>query len=119
MDHGFCTNEKGFANECICYPGWSGPNCTECVKYPGKSATLKAIFPLLGINCTCHFVPGCPAEGTCNEPWECNCADGVEGKYCNHTVKHNLLPEYYHHHMSLTCRQLNRELTGRTDRTVH
>ncbi|TRY78906.1 hypothetical protein TCAL_15362 [Tigriopus californicus] len=89
MDHGFCTNENSSTDECICYPGYKGETCNECIKYPG-----------------------CPSEGYCTEPWECLCPSGVNHKYCNTTVKHNLLPEYYHHEMSKTCCEMNKALSA-------
>ena len=88
MQHGYCTGEN--KDECLCYPGWKGVNCTECIPYQG---------------------PGCPTEATCNEPWECLCSEGVSGERCGHRVQHghNLLPEYYHHEMSETCCQMNKQ----------
>ena len=29
MDHGFCVYEESLEEECICYPGRTGQNCTE------------------------------------------------------------------------------------------
>eukprot|EP00095_Tigriopus_kingsejongensis_P002654 maker-scaffold439_size171548-snap-gene-0.22 protein:Tk02654 transcript:maker-scaffold439_size171548-snap-gene-0.22-mRNA-1 annotation:"delta-like protein a" len=89
MEHGFCTNDNGIIDECICYPGYEGETCSECIKYPG-----------------------CPSEGYCTEPWECLCPSGVNHKYCNTTVKHNLIPEYYHHEMSKSCCEMNKALSG-------
>ena len=46
-------------NECLCTPGWSGPNCDQCQTHPG-----------------------CPEQGTCTRPWECFCEDNSLSKYC-------------------------------------
>jgi hypothetical protein len=93
MDHGFCTNDGSITDECICHPGWKGENCTECIAYPG-----------------------CPEGGTCNEPWECQCPLGVVGSACGIERKHNTLPKYYHHQMSITCSNVNRFLSERSER---
>ncbi len=89
MDHGFCVNEGQTTDECLCHPGWRGPNCTECVPYPG-----------------------CPAGGTCDEPWECDCPDGVVGEACG-VSSPNTLPKFYHHRMSPKCRNVNKFLQRR------
>lgn len=39
--------------------GWEGPLCDKCVT-----------------------APGC-VNGLCDEPWQCFCKDGWEGKFCN------------------------------------
>lgn len=39
--------------------GYTGPDCTECVPYPGCS------------------------QGTCRKPWECRCKPGWTGDLCD------------------------------------
>ena len=54
-DNGFCSKP----GQCWCRPGWEGPTCETCVKYPG-----------------CQ-------NGTCTLPWECNCTDDYVGMLCD------------------------------------
>ena len=85
MDHGFCANENGTA-ECLCHPGWSGPDCDTCIKYPG-----------------------CPDQGTCDRPWECDCSPDLDNPFCNKNNRISTLPEYHHHEMDASCKELNRQ----------
>ena len=43
LKNGYCDGP----NQCWCKPGWSGPTCNDCVKYPGC------------------------VNGFCTDPWEC------------------------------------------------
>lgn len=57
-----CSREHGTCRRpgtCRCRVGWSGPNCTECVRYPGC------------------------VHGSCKRPWECRCKPGWAGDLCN------------------------------------
>ncbi|KAK7084763.1 hypothetical protein SK128_016635, partial [Halocaridina rubra] len=42
-----------------CFKGWKGPNCDQCIVYPG-----------------CH-------HGSCQKPWQCECDEGWGGLFCN------------------------------------
>ncbi|XP_068249201.1 delta-like protein B [Palaemon carinicauda] len=52
---GFCDNP----NECKCHIGWEGPNCDQCIVYPGC------------------------LHGSCQKPWQCECDEGWGGLFCN------------------------------------
>ncbi|XP_050714055.1 delta-like protein 1 [Eriocheir sinensis] len=57
-----CHDKTGYCHkpdECKCHMGWQGPNCDQCVKYPG-----------------CQY-------GSCEKPWQCNCDEGWGGLFCN------------------------------------
>ncbi|KZC06059.1 Delta-like protein C [Dufourea novaeangliae] len=57
-----CSREHGTCRRpgtCWCRVGWTGPNCTECVPYPGC------------------------VHGSCKRPWECRCEPGWAGDLCN------------------------------------
>lgn len=44
---------------CRCHPGWQGPQCNECMPFPGC------------------------VHGFCDEPWQCTCNEGWDGHYCD------------------------------------
>ncbi|KAJ8923684.1 hypothetical protein NQ315_010265 [Exocentrus adspersus] len=43
----------------VCQPGWEGPLCNQCQRYPGCM------------------------HGTCVKPWDCLCNEGWGGLFCN------------------------------------
>ncbi|XP_036267576.1 protein delta homolog 1 isoform X4 [Pipistrellus kuhlii] len=53
--YGVCTED----NVCRCHPGWQGPQCNECMPFPGC------------------------VHGFCDEPWQCTCNEGWDGHYCD------------------------------------
>merc|ERR1719322_939632 len=57
--HGHCSQP----GECICHPGWFGPNCDQCVK-----------------------LPGCTHNGYCTKPMECKCQPGWTGHFCHKPI---------------------------------
>uniref|UniRef100_A0A6I8PC71 EGF-like domain-containing protein n=1 Tax=Ornithorhynchus anatinus TaxID=9258 RepID=A0A6I8PC71_ORNAN len=62
--HGFCERP----GECQCRPGWQGPLCRDCVRYPG-----------------CQ-------HGSCAQPWQCRCREGWGGLFCSQDL------DYCAHH---------------------
>lgn len=60
---GTCTgNGKCTAGLCVCYAGWTGPQCEICT--PGDKTA-------------------CGDAGTCQDDSTCACDAGVDGKYCD------------------------------------
>jgi len=60
-----CHPQNGFCDlpdECRCKPGWTGEDCSECMK-----------------------AEPC-VHGTCQKPFECNCDEGFFGTNCNSTI---------------------------------
>ena len=90
--HGHCSQP----GECICHPGWFGPNCDQCVKLPGCTHNGYCTKPM---ECKCqpgwtgHFChkpicrPGCnETTGFCSKPGECWCRVGWTGPKCETCV---------------------------------
>ena len=46
-----------------CFPGWTGPMCTDCIK-----------------------LPGCSEHGYCTKPMECRCKTGYQGSSCHKPI---------------------------------
>ena len=57
--HGSCQ----VPGECVCHPGWFGPNCDQCMENP---------------DCV---------HGRCvDHPFQCKCYDGYEGTCCEEPI---------------------------------
>ncbi|CAG7828890.1 unnamed protein product [Allacma fusca] len=56
--------EQREPHTCICHSGWTGPDCSECIRYPGCK------------------------HGRCAKQWECECEEGWGGLFCNQDLNY-------------------------------
>ena len=98
--NGFCVD----VNECSCLSGWTGNDCSQCVKLPGCNNGDCSV----GNDCECTTaqwtgslcqIPVCSPDcvnGECTSPDTCTCALGWQGSDCSECIKGADCPDDFH-----------------------
>ena len=78
MVHGTCSEDVGFAYNCLCPPGWGGVNCTV-----DTTACAEVVCKSGG---TCINIEMSTNETNANDSFTCNCSFGYAGTLCDMDV---------------------------------